>query len=77
MRNPVLDIHAVERLTRTIWIAGEIQQRAPVEQDRVGDPAILRRDAFRSSAGRTNAPDVEFVGQLAEDEVEEGRIGRP
>ncbi len=53
MGNAALDVHAIKPRPRTIGIAGEVQQRPPIQQDRMSHAPVVRRDPFRSSAGRT------------------------
>ena len=77
MGNAALDVHAIKPRPRTIGIAGEVHQRPPIQQDRITHAPIVRRDPLRSSAGWTDAPDVQFVWERTLDEVDECRVGRP
>src|SRR6516162_3290111 len=69
--NAALDIHAVKPRPRTIGIASEVQQGAPIQQDRINYAAIVRGDPFRSSAGWRDAPNIQFVRQGTLDKIDE------
>ena len=77
MRKAVFDIQAINPWPRTTGIVSKIQQRASIQQDWMSNAPIVRRDLLRTSAGWRNAPDIQFVGQGALDEVNKCRIWRP
>src|ERR1700722_7714798 len=77
MGDAALDIHTVKPWPGAIGIAGKIHQRPSIEQNRINDAAILRRDPLRSAAAGADAPDVQFVGEGTLREVDKGIVGRP
>jgi hypothetical protein len=77
MGNAALDIHAVKPRPRAVTIRSEIQQRSPIEQERISDEPCVRSDALRGSAGWSDAPDVQFVGERTLHEVDELGVRRP
>ena len=70
MGDAALDIHAIEPRPGTICIAGEIQQRPPIQQDGMTHATHVRCDSLRGPPGWTDTPDIQFVREGALDEVD-------
>ena len=75
MGDAALRVHAVEPWPRAIGVTCEVHQASPIQEDRIGDPPVLRGDPFRRPSGRRDAPDVQFVWEGAEDEVDRRELG--
>ena len=77
MGNTALDVHAIKARPGTIGIAGQVHQRPLIQEDWISHVPIVRRDPFWSSAGWTDAPDIQFIGKGTLDEVDECFVGGP
>jgi hypothetical protein len=72
-----LDVHAPEPGPRAIGIAGEVDQRAPIQEDGMAHAPDVRRDPLRGPPAWRDAPDVHLVRWMTPDEVDELPVGRP
>ena len=77
MRDPLLHIDGIHPRPGPVLVCREIQERSPVEHHRVGNPCILRRDAFGPRAERLNSPDVPVIRRNALHEIDIGVVGGP
>src|SRR5262245_13147618 len=77
MGNTAIDVDPVKPGPRTVGFRRGVQQCSRIQKRQVGNTRVVKRDALRGSAGRTNAPDVHFIWWKAVDEVNERAISGP
>ncbi len=78
MRNPILQVHRVQPRSRAIVCGCRVEESAIVEQHRIRNLRVVRRDSFRRTAAiGGDAPDVHLVWWQPFREIDEPAVGRP